>query len=147
MGKAVWKSALRKGDLKTTREQLTSLQNFVACQCEPKLRRRSHDTCWTTLEESLEAFLLVDHLRAVTKTVVCSLALARFDLQTCLDNVAGCGKVRSGHTGDGTSSQHLDDTKLLLRALAKEVLLEMAVGREVDGGEGNYSCQRWLSEE
>jgi len=120
------------------RNKLTSLQHFVAGQCKTELRRRSHDTGWSTLEEGLQAFLLPDRLRAITETVVGSIALARLDLKTCLDDVARCSKVGSGHTGDGTGSQHLNNTELLLSALAEVVLLQMAVCWEVDGGEGHW---------
>ena len=81
----------------------------------------------------------------MTKTVVGGLALSRLDLQTRLDHVAWCGEVGRGHTSNSTGSQHLKNTQLLLCALAKEVLLEMAVCWEVDGGEGNFTCQRRFS--
>ena len=78
----------------------------------------------------------------MAETIVCGLAFSRLDLQTRLDDVAWCGEVGRRHTSNSTGSQHLKNTQLLLCALAKEVLLEMAVCWEVDGGEGDFSCQR-----
>ena len=80
----------------------------------------------------------------MTKTIVGGLTLSRLDLQTRLDDVARCGEVGRRHTSNSTGSQHLKNTQLLLCALAKEVLLEMAICWEVDGRERNFSCQRRL---
>jgi hypothetical protein len=106
------------------------------------LRRRTHNARWSTLEECLEPFLLINRLRAVTQAVVCRVALACLNLQPCLDHVAWCGKIRSRHTGNGTRRQHLQNAQLLLGALAEEVLLQVAVGREVDGREGNFALRQ-----
>jgi hypothetical protein len=122
------------------------LENLVTSKSETELRRWSHDTRWTALEEGLEALLLPDPLCAVTKTIVRGLTLSRLDLQTRLDDVAWCGEVGRRHTSNSTGSQHLKNTQLLLCALAKEVFLEMAVWWEVDGRERNFSCQRRILE-
>ncbi|KAI6754925.1 hypothetical protein HG531_004031 [Fusarium graminearum] len=80
------------------------------------------DTGRATLEEGSEALLLPDSLGSVSQAVVCGLALARLDLKSGLDDVAGC-------------------REFICWGLAKEVLLEMAVGGEVDGGKGNIAEQ------
>ena len=117
------------------------LQDFVHGESETELRRRSENTSGTTLEESRESFLLPDGLGGVAQTSVLSFTLAGLDLQTRLDDIARCREVSSGHTGNGTSSQELNDTQLLSGRLAEEVLLEMVIRGEVDGGEGNVAQQ------
>lgn len=42
-----------------------ALENFVTCEGEAELRGRTHDTCWSALEEGLESLLLPDSLSAV----------------------------------------------------------------------------------
>lgn len=62
-------------------------------------------------------------------------------MQTGLDDVEGCCEVGGGHTGDGTGGEELEDAELLGGGLAKDVLLEVVVGREVDAGEGYIASQ------
>ena len=70
---------------------------------------------------------------------VCGVALAGLDLEAGLDDVAGGGEVSGGHTGDGAGGEELEDAELLGGGLAEVVALEMVVGWEVDGGEGNVA--------
>jgi len=115
------------------------LQHLVRREREAELRTRPQDPRGPALEESAEAFFLVDGAGAVAQTGVFGLALAGFDLQTGLDDVAGGGEVRGGHTGDGARGEELHDAESLVGAFAEEVALQVVVGGEVDGGEGDVA--------
>lgn len=75
----------------------------------------------------------------MAETGVFGLALAGFDLEARLDDVAGGGEVRGGHAGDGARGEELHDAEFLVGALAEEVAFQVVVGREVDGGEGDVA--------
>ena len=122
-------------------EREHALQDFVTGKGETELWRRSQDTSGATLEEGLEALLFEDGLGAVAERGVLCVTLAAFDLQTSLDHVKGSGEVGGRHTGDGTGGEQLDDTQLLGRRLAEEVLLQVAVEGEVDGRERHVTQQ------
>lgn len=117
------------------------LEHFVRGESETELGGRSEDSCRTALEEGREALLFPDGLGSVSQAVVGRLTLSGLNLETGLDDVARSGQVRSGHTGNGTSCQELNNTELVGGRLAEEVLLEMAVGGEVNGGERNITKQ------
>lgn len=68
---------------------------------------------------------------------VADFTLAGFDLQTGFDDVAGCCQVGSGHTGDGTGGEELDDAESVGLGFAKHFGFQVGVGGEVDGGEGD----------
>lgn len=118
-----------------------ALQDLVRSEGETKLWRGAHDTRGATLEESRGALLFQNCAGCVRETGVGCLALAGLDLETCLDDVEGCCEVGGGHTGNGTGSEELQDAELLGGRLAKDVLLEVVIGREVDAGEGNIASQ------
>lgn len=63
-----------------TREWQQTLKQFVPCQRETELWRRSHYSCRPTLEESLEAFLLPYRLGRMSESGVRLLSIARLDL-------------------------------------------------------------------
>lgn len=75
----------------------------------------------------------------MAETGVAALALAGFDLESCFDDVAGSGQVCGWHTGHGTSGQEVQDAEFLLLGLAVEITLEMVVGWEVNGREGDIA--------
>jgi hypothetical protein len=116
-----------------------ALEDFVSSESETELWGRSHDTCWTSLEEGLEAFLLPYSLRAMPQGYVAGIALSRLNLETGLDDVAGSGEVGGWHTSDGTSGEELQDAELFRWRFAEVVALEMIIGREIDGGKGNVT--------
>lgn len=120
-----------------TRHGEPLLQDFVGGQGETELRRGTDDTGRTALEERAEAFVLPDGCCAVAEAGVADIALAGFDLQTGLDDVAGCCQVGGGHTGDGTGCEELDDAELVAGGFAEHFGFQVRVGREVDSGEGD----------
>ncbi len=77
----------------------------------------------------------------MAQTGVCLLALAGFDLETGLDHVTGRCKIGSGHTGDRTGGEELDDTELVRSGFSEEVGFKVGVCREVDGGERDITEQ------
>lgn len=77
----------------------------------------------------------------MSQTVVTGFTLSGLDLETGLDDIARSGQVRGGHTGNGTSGQELQDTELVGGGFAKEILLQVGVGWEVNGGEGHITEQ------
>ena len=77
----------------------------------------------------------------MTEGGVLGVTLAALDLQTGLDNVEGSCEVCSGHTSNSTGGKKLYNAELLGGRLAEEVLLEMAVGGEVDGRERHVTHQ------
>lgn len=111
------------------------LEDLIRSERETELRRRPQDTGGTALEEGLETLFLPHGSSAVTEASVFGLTLASFDLKTCLDHVAGCRQVGSGHTGDGTGRQELDNTELVSGRFTEQVGLQMRICREVDGRE------------
>lgn len=118
-----------------------ALQDLVRGEGETELWRGTHDTRGSTLEESRGALLFQNCAGCVRETGIGCLALAGLDLETGLDDVEGGCEVGGGHTGDGTGGEELEDTELLGGRLAKDILLEVVVGREVDAGEGNIASQ------
>ena len=123
------------------RERHNVLQQLVRGEREAELRRRPEDARGAALEEGLEALLLPDGLGCVPQARVRRVTLARLDLQARLDDVARRGQVRGGHAGDGARREELEDAELLGLRLAEEVLLQVGVGREVDGREGHITEQ------
>lgn len=75
----------------------------------------------------------------MSQTRILSLAFTSLDLQSGLDDIAGSGKIRGRHTGDGARGEELHDAKFLVGAFAEEVAFQVIVGREVDGGEGDIA--------
>lgn len=75
----------------------------------------------------------------MAETCVCLLALARFHLETGLDHVARGCEVGCGHTGDCAGGEELHNAELVCSRFAKNVSLEVRVGGEVDGGEGDVA--------
>lgn len=69
---------------------------------------------------------------------VADLALAGFDLQTCLDDIAGCCHVGGWHTGNGTGREELHDTKFAAGSFTEYVGFQVRVGREVNCGEWDW---------
>lgn len=130
---------MRRVVLLATRHREQVLQNLVHGEGKPELGRGSHDTSGAALEEGLEALLLVDGLCAVGERGVCGVALAGLDLEARLDDVAGGGEVGGWHAGDGAGCEELEDAELLGGGLAEVVALEVVVGWEVDGGEGDVA--------
>ena len=117
------------------------LEDFIGGKGEAKLRRRTEDTSGAALEKGPEALLLPDGAGGVAQTSVRSLTLAGLDLETGLDNIARGREVGGGHTRNGTSGEELQDAQLVGLGLAEKVSLQVAVGREVDGGEGHVTEQ------
>ena len=60
------------------------------------------------------------------------LALPGFDLQAGFNDVAGGGEVGGWHAGNSACGKELYDAEFLGLAFAKEVALEVVVGREID---------------
>lgn len=123
------------------REWHDVLQQLVRGEREAELRRRAHDARRPALEEGAETLLLPDGPRRVPEPGIRRVALARLDLQPRLDDVAGGGEVGGRHAGDGARRQQLQHAELLGLRLAKQVLLEVRVRREVDGREGDVAQQ------
>jgi hypothetical protein len=125
--------------LLASRVREDTLKDLICGEGESELGRRSEDTRRTALEEGSETFFLPDSPGGVTESSVVGIALAGLDLESGLDHIARGGKVRSGHTSDGTGSEELHNTELLGLGLAEHILLEVEVCREVDRGEGNIT--------
>lgn len=117
------------------------LEQLVRGEREAELGRRPEDARGAALEEGPEALLLPDGPGRVAQARVRRVALARLDLQTRLDDVARRGQVRGRHAGDGAGREQLEDAELLGLRLAKEILLQVGVCREVDGREGHITEQ------
>lgn len=130
---------MRRVVLLAARHGQQVLQNLVHGEGEPELRRRAHDTGRPALEEGLEALFLVHRLGAVGERGVGRVALAGLDLEASLDDVAGGGEVGGGHAGDGAGGEELEDAEFLSCGLAEVVALQVVVGGEVDGGEGDVA--------
>ena len=130
---------MRRVVLLGTRHGQQVLQNLIHGEREPELRRRAHDTRRTALEERLEALFFVHRLGAVGERGVSGVALASLDLETGLDDVAGGGEVGGWHTSDCAGGEELEDAEFLGGGLAEVVALEVVVGGEVDGGEGDVA--------
>lgn len=73
----------------------------------------------------------------MAQAIITNISFASFNLQTGLDHIAGCGKIRRWHTGNGTGSEQLHNAEFLCGRLAENVALQMGIGGEVDGREGN----------
>lgn len=68
------------------------------------------------------------------------LTCSSFRLQSRLDDVGRCRQVSGRHSSHSSGEQRLKVGELLaVLSLAKEVLLEVGVGREVDEGERSVS--------
>jgi len=113
------------------------VQQLVGGQREAELRRRAQDAGRAALPERAEALLRHDLARAVRQPRVRGLALARLHLQPRFDHVARRRQVRGRHARDRARRQQLQHAELLGWRLAEQVLLQMRVRREVDGGEGD----------
>lgn len=59
-------------------------------------------------------------------------------METSLDDIAGCGEIGCGHSGNGTSCEKLNDSEFVGWGLAKEAGFEVGVGWEVDSREWYY---------
>lgn len=66
------------------------------------------------------------------------LTLAGFDLQTCLDDIAGRCHVGGWHTGNGTGCEELHDTEFVAGGFTEHVGFQVRVGRKVNCGEWNW---------
>ena len=60
-------------------------------------------------------------------------------METRFDDVAGGGEVSRWHAGYCACKEELEDAELFGGGFAEVVALEVVVGREVDGGEGDVA--------
>jgi hypothetical protein len=134
-GEALWHSVTQRRAQHVPRERL--LQPECRAWEAISAAVRTDDTSRTTLEEGPETFLLPDPSRTVAQAIVTNVSFASFNLQTGLDYIAGCGKISGRHTGNGTGSEQLHNAKFVCLRLAEKVALQVGIGGEVDGREGN----------
>lgn len=111
------------------------LQNFIGSQSKTELGRGTDDTGRTALEEGHETLILPDGCRAVAQAGVLDISFPGFDLQTCLDDIAGSGQVGRRHTGNGTGCEKLHDAQFVGGRFAKHVGFQMRIGGEINRGE------------
>ena len=108
------------------------LQKFIGSQGETELGRGTDDTGRAALEEGHEALILPDGCRAVAQSGVFDISFPGFDLQTCLDDIAGSGQVGCGHTSNGTGREKLHDAQFVGGGFAEHVGFQVRVGGEVN---------------
>lgn len=67
------------------------------------------------------------------------LSLTRFNLQACLDDIAGRCEVGCRHTRNGACGEKLENPERLGRGLAENFGFQMRICREIDRRERNYA--------
>lgn len=112
------------------------LEGLIRGEGEPKLWRASKNSRRATFVESFESFLTPDSRGAMDQPTIVSLTLSCFHLQPSLDHITRSGEVSRRHTCDGAGYEKLYNTKLLGRALAEPIFLQVRIGWEID-------CRKW----